>query len=231
MSCEQVRQLAPELALGIADGAERAAALRHLAECPACRRVVEDLSEVTDELLMLAPEREPPAGFESRVLARIRPPQPLTLKPRRRRSLVAALAGAVTAAAVTAVLMLNAYDDERRIAAHYRATLAQAHGSYFEAATLRSASGARAGVVFAYRGTPSWIFVVVERPFRATASGGELVLDGGRRVPLPSLRIDPARGSAGQALPVDLHDVAVVRLGSGSGADALTARLPHARDR
>ena len=73
MSCEHTRQLAAELALGIADGADRARALQHLGECAECRRAVEELSGVTDELLMLAPERQPPVGFESRVLARLQP--------------------------------------------------------------------------------------------------------------------------------------------------------------
>ena len=41
MSCEQTRRLAAELALGIADGAERAEALHHLAGCAECRRAVE----------------------------------------------------------------------------------------------------------------------------------------------------------------------------------------------
>ncbi|MEN3283836.1 MAG: hypothetical protein V7607_4976, partial [Solirubrobacteraceae bacterium] len=73
MSCDRTRELAAELALGILDGEHRAQALRHLAECPECRHAVEELTAVADELVMLAPEREPPAGFESRVLARLQP--------------------------------------------------------------------------------------------------------------------------------------------------------------
>src|SRR4051795_797936 len=76
MSCEHTRALTAELALGIADGADRAQALRHLAECANCRRELEQLSAVADELLMLAPERQPAAGFESRVLARLEPAPP-----------------------------------------------------------------------------------------------------------------------------------------------------------
>jgi hypothetical protein len=71
MTCEEIRHLAPEIALGIADGEERAEALRHLSTCPDCQRVVDQLSEVADELLVLAPAQEPPAGFESRVLQAI----------------------------------------------------------------------------------------------------------------------------------------------------------------
>src|SRR5919106_1631725 len=71
LSCEEARALAPELSLGSATGDERARVLHHLASCPDCRRLVSELSAVADELLLLAPAHEPPAGFESRVLARL----------------------------------------------------------------------------------------------------------------------------------------------------------------
>jgi anti-sigma factor RsiW len=79
--CEELREQAPELALGIVEGEERGRALEHLADCPDCRRRVEELSEVADELLLLAPHKEVPVGFESRVLSRVLPSPP----PRRRR--------------------------------------------------------------------------------------------------------------------------------------------------
>ena len=60
-SCEEVRALA-ELALGIAVGDERARVLEHLLACPACRRHLEELSSVADDLLLLAPTQEPPVG-------------------------------------------------------------------------------------------------------------------------------------------------------------------------
>ena len=72
MSCDEVRDLAPEIALGTIDGEERAEALRHLATCAECRRLVDQLSEVADELLMLAPVEEPSLGFESRVVEALR---------------------------------------------------------------------------------------------------------------------------------------------------------------
>jgi hypothetical protein len=74
MSCEQVRELACELAIGIADGQQRDAALRHAAACPGCRRLVAELSSVADELLLLAPSREPPPGFAARTVAGISRP-------------------------------------------------------------------------------------------------------------------------------------------------------------
>ena len=74
MSCEQVRELAPELTIGIADGQQRDAALRHAATCPDCRRLISELSSVVDDLLLLAPSHEPPPGFAARTAASISPP-------------------------------------------------------------------------------------------------------------------------------------------------------------
>lgn len=229
MSCEHTRQLAAELALGIADGADRARALEHLAECAECRRAVEELSTVTDELLTLAPERQPPVGFESRALARLQPRAMVPQRLRRRPGLLAAATSAAVAAAVAAAIVLGATSDDRRLADHYRAALAAAHGSDFEAAPLRAPGQVRAGVVYGYRGSPSWIFVAIYRPYRSTGYTVELAMRSGRRVPLPSLRLDPQTGSAGQAIPVDLHLVTSIRLVGAARGDVLDAQLPHAR--
>ena len=74
MSCEQVRELAPELTIGIADGQQRDAALRHAATCPDCRQLISELSSVMDDLLLLAPSHEPPPAFAARTVASISPP-------------------------------------------------------------------------------------------------------------------------------------------------------------
>jgi hypothetical protein len=235
MSCDQTRQLAPELALGIADGAERAQALAHLAECADCRRAVAELSEVTDELLMLAPEREPPVGFESRVLARMQPepePEPAAPAPartrRRWRRAFQVLAPATAAAAIAVAVMFNVTSDDRRLADQYRSTLAEANGKYFEAAQLHGPGNVPAGVAYGYRGHPSWVFVTVRPRYRSTATDyeAELALKSGRRIPLPSLKIDPSTGSGGQAIPVDLHRVASVRLVGPERGDVLEADMP-----
>jgi hypothetical protein len=231
MSCEHTRQLAAELALGIADGAQRARALRHLAECAECRRAVEELSAITDELLTLAPEREPPLGFESRVLARLQPSPPAATAPRARRwrRVLAPVAAAGAAALAAVAIVLAATGDDRRLAAHYRATLAAAHGSAFDAARLQAPGRVPAGVVYGYRGAPSWVFVALYRPYRSTAYTLELAMSSGRRVALPSFRLDPRTGSAGQTIPVDLRQVSTIRLIGVRRGDVLEASLASAR--
>src|ERR687893_679323 len=102
MTCDELEQLAPEVALGTIGGQERAEALRHLATCGDCRRLVDQLTTVADELLMLAPVQEPPLGFESRVIDALGF-QPRTPRRRLGRRLLAWLGPPVAAAAVTAV--------------------------------------------------------------------------------------------------------------------------------
>src|SRR3954463_9399291 len=113
MGCEPTRELAAELALGVADGEQRARALRHLAECAECRRAVDELSQVADDLLLLAPEHDPPPGFESAVLARVQPPPAREHITRRHRRVLAPLATAAVAAAATAAIVLHATGDDR----------------------------------------------------------------------------------------------------------------------
>ncbi len=60
-----------EMALGVLDPEERTSVLTHLANCPACREELLELSAVADRIAAQAPLAEPPAGFEDRVLARI----------------------------------------------------------------------------------------------------------------------------------------------------------------
>jgi anti-sigma-K factor RskA len=76
MSCDEFAAVAAELALGVLTGRERAAALAHLDGCESCRELVRELTTTGEELLALLPSREPPAGFETRVLERIGLPAP-----------------------------------------------------------------------------------------------------------------------------------------------------------
>ena len=219
--CEETREVLTELALGIADGAERARVLEHVAECTDCRRELERRSAIADGLLELAPEEEPPPGFELGVLRSIEPPAaPRAPLLRRRLAFVAAVA---TAVAITAGAMLVGFRDERRIADHYRATLAQAGGTYFGATRFADPAGRPGGVLFTYRGNPSWILVTVERPQRESVERAEIVDRGGRRIALASFRL--ADGAWGGSIPVDLRRVAAVHLVDGDGRSVLVATL------
>lgn len=217
--CEEIRELAPELALGIVEGEERGRALKHLADCPDCRRRVEDLTEVADELLLLAPEKEAPVGFESRVLRRVLPAP----RPRRRRRLGLVLAPAAAALAAVAIT-LGIVSDDLDLASDYRQTLEEANGRGFYASPLQSDGGARAGTVFSYVGSPNWLLITVDPAYRGDPQSAKLVMDDGRQIPLRWFHLD-ASGSSGGGVAVDLHHVSVVRLLPASGGQPLIARF------
>jgi Putative zinc-finger len=218
--CEETRELLADLALGIADGAERARVLEHVADCPDCRRELERLSAVADELLVLAPEQEPPLGFEVSVLRNIHPREERRGWLLRRLAVVGAVAAAV---AITAGAMLVGFRDERRLADQYRSALAEAHGTYFGARRLEDAAGRSGGVLFTYRGAPSWIVVTVSPSYRGSLERAELVDRGGRRIPLRSFQL--ADGAWGGSIPVDLREVAAVHLVEENGRSVLVAEI------
>jgi Putative zinc-finger len=104
--CGDTRELLPELAAGVAAGDDRARALRHLSGCAACRGELDALAIVADEMVAWAPAVEPPAGFESAVLARLGP-RPGRWSPRRSPRMVTAVgvAAAVGALAGAATVL------------------------------------------------------------------------------------------------------------------------------
>jgi hypothetical protein len=218
--CEETRELAAELALGTVEGEERGRALQHLAECPDCRAEVEKFSEVADELLLLAPHREAPVGFESRVLSELLPaPQP---KRRRRRRLALALAPAAAALAAVAITLGIVWNDVQT-GRNYDGILEKANGKQFEAYSLYGGQSF-AGTAFSYEGAPNWLLITVDPAHRADLRSAQLVMDDGRQVPLNWFHLDPT-GSSGGGIPVDPNHVSVLRLLPGAGGEPLVAHF------
>lgn len=87
-SCDDFDGEAADLALGHVGEPRRSDLMHHAGNCAACDRRFADLVTIADRMLELAPEAEPPAGFETRTVAR------MSASPSRRRVPRAALAGA-----------------------------------------------------------------------------------------------------------------------------------------
>jgi hypothetical protein len=202
LECAEARELFPELAAGVAAGDERARALGHLSGCPACRREFAGTAEVIDELLWLVPEHDPPAGFESSVLARLTPAVP----PRRRPRLLWAASIAAAAALAAGTVWWQTTDD-RKLAGDYRHTLAVAHGHGLSAAPLLLAGGAETGTVFAYEGAPSWIYIT----FRSAPPQGRydvrLLTRDGRRLALRPFTARPGGTAWGSTIQVPIREI------------------------
>jgi hypothetical protein len=220
--CEPVRELAAELALGIADGEDRARALEHLADCAECRATVERLTAVADELLLLAPAEEPPPGFEAQVAESMRPaPRRERLRHRLALPAVAALGAAVLAAGAVWL----ALGDDRDLADSYREALAVADGDYFDAAPLELPGGKQVGYVYGYQGRASWVLALVYDGVEAGEYQLELVAEGGEKLPLVGLEIVGDEGSAGAATPIDYSDLTEVRLLDERGREVADSEL------
>ena len=109
LSCAEVRELAPELALGILGGAERAEVVLHINGCARCQAYVAELTEAADAIPQLVPEAEPPAGFEARTLRRL--DEGRRRSRRRWVAAIAAVAAAVAIVSVTIVRVVEAGDE------------------------------------------------------------------------------------------------------------------------
>ena len=222
--CAAIREALPEVALGIADGEQRALALEHIAGCPDCRSELDQLSSLADELVALAPPREPPPGFENRVLDRLDVRQPARRPARRRlrRLAFAAIVPAVAAATALAISISNRSD--LRLASQYRAALMGAHGKYFQSAHLNTPTGQEAGIVFAYQGSPSWMFYTLDGRHGSGVYNEQIVTRSGTTLTLAPFRL--VNGSWGIATPVPVRDIALVKLTPKTGGATLTATLP-----
>ncbi|GAA0247470.1 hypothetical protein GCM10009527_050060 [Actinomadura nitritigenes] len=225
-ACAETRPLLPELAAGVAPADERARALRHLAGCGRCQRELEAQTALVDELFQLVPERQPPAGFEASVLA----PMQRRRRPRRLRDALALAASAVLVAGVAGGAAAGAVWKETRsdrdLASSYRKTLAVAHGRYLrtvpvDGTSAAPAGAAPAGYVFAYQGTPTWLFVTIGEAGRAGTYSMSLTTRDGRDVPIGAMSVKDGKGSWGRTIPVAVHDILLIRFHGPTGSDLL----------
>lgn len=214
--CEAVRAAAPELALGVVSGDERARMLDHVARCSECRETVIALANIGDELLTLAPDREPPIGFESRAISRLK------LRRRSRRWIGAVAAAAIVAGALSAGTVLWSTSEERDLGAHYKQALSQADGRYFGARELRTGADEKAGSVFVYAGRQSWVFVSFEDEREGTF-GAELETNDGETLRLGEVELSEEKRTWGTALPIELKDASELRIVSGGVVRYITA--------
>ena len=101
IDCGAFEESVGELVLDLLEPTRQAALLHHAAGCARCQAELNSLSAIADQLATAAPECEPPAGFEARVVATFTTPGAeggRTLPFVRRRPVVTALLAAAAAA-------------------------------------------------------------------------------------------------------------------------------------
>ena len=215
VGCAATRDAAPELALGILDGAERAEVLVHVASCPRCQRYVSELASVADGLARLAPEAEPPAGFARRVQAALG-----GSSRRARRRWTAGVAAAAVAAAIVATVVVPAVESGpgTRAAAPVLHSVAMVGGN-----------GVRVGDVAVSNTNPASIAVNVN--YAVSDGTYALVLRTGATAPhrIGSITIAEGRGQWIGAAAVPPHQDSTLGLAAAGGGWVCQAALTQAQ--
>jgi hypothetical protein len=175
VECSRIDERAEELALGLVDEPERGELLRHVDGCPRCRALLDDLAMTADQVLLLVPEAEPPAGFEARAVASMGPASADVEEraSRRRPRLVAA---AATAAALGGILARNSTSPDARAAALDRVGIDRV-----AAAPLRSPSGERVGDAIVLEGARPSLWMSLDEARPGESYRCEVVLADGSR--------------------------------------------------
>ena len=212
--CAEVRELAPELALGIVGGPDRADALQHASECGPCRALVGELAEAADALPLLAAEAEPPPGFEERVLAALRAPR----RRNRRRSaaLIAVAAAAATIVSIVGVRVVESVQESNHVVTA---------ASDVRSARMNGANGLEVGNVFASNGRPSSVVVNVNYWVPSGTYGIEF-RNGATEKRLGDVSIRDGHGSWGGVAALPGGAAGSIVLVGADGAVVCEARLP-----
>ncbi|HET9075677.1 MAG TPA: hypothetical protein VFN68_01990 [Acidimicrobiales bacterium] len=216
-TCEGFRHVSAELALGLADAHERAAVLAHLERCPTCRAEIRQLSDVADALAAMAPPAEPPAGFESRVLAnlaRLKHPPAGWRLPSRRLLQLAAAAVLVAMVGVGGWLLGAASSPAPTIDAGHLVT------------AKLVASGRTVGdVVVDTDGTP-WMSMHLEMGGTSGRFTCRITTASGRSEEMGSFPVSAGTGAWAAALPAGVGSIRTAEVVDPAGRIMASASLP-----
>ncbi len=215
--CASCRDLAPELAMGLVTGRERATAVAHLQECADCRRHLASLTRLHDEVRSMVPPVDPPVGFEARVLARIG-----RRRSARRWPWIAAAAAVVVAAFLAGAAVAA------RTAAPAPAPLAAGVQTVLAAPLV--AGGRDVGHVYVHENR-SWLYMYLEdAPDTGPLRCAVLRRDGSVADTAP-LRLVDGDAVWGGPIPAEGTVPAAVQVTDAAGTVVAIAQLPEAGPR
>ena len=252
MTCAELADVAAELALGVLTGRERARALAHLDRCETCREDVRQLLATSEQLIGLLPEREPPVGFETRVLSRLgfpvpqpgttspgTTPQPGTAPqpgsalpgpaaPATRRPAVGAGAPwtrRLLAAAAAIVVLAGVAVGGWGFGRSTAAHPAPAAQAALSSAVFVTPGHHSAGEVFVYRGAPSWLYMSVDLPSGDGMVSCQLIGSNGKVTTVGSFQLANGYGAWGSPDPWTPSSIQGARLVAADGTVLAVASL------
>ena len=205
---EALRANLHEYALGTLDGRARGELAGHVDQCAECAKELTELNQAVDTLLALPGGAEPPVGFETKVMERIRLARPRTLQ--RLRPV------AYAAAAIVIVLSAVGWAVEHRDSS-------SSHPTPIMAERALVANGARVGAVYVYTGTPTWMFVKVNDAHAPATVRCVVITSSNARRTIGTYALVAGRGGWGASVPVAFSKMSGLELTSTSGT--VIARL------
>jgi hypothetical protein len=221
VSCEQFDDAVDQLAVGALVEPERSAMLTHAASCPSCEANLNALAGLADRLLLLAPELEPPAGFEAAAVARMQTaaaPSATTKadEPRRPRWrwMAAVAAAAVVALLAAGVLVVG------RATQHPAATATVSRGE------IVTPTGADIGTAAIYARPVPYVLLNLYAQPRGGRLSCELQTAKGRRMVVGSWDYEDVRGGVwASGIDRSLTAAVLMRIVDQQGTVMATASL------
>jgi hypothetical protein len=215
--CESIEDELIELSLGILGGRRRSEVLAHVGSCGRCSAELQRLSIVADALLQLAPEIEPPLGFELRLAERLQKNRTLH-RSRHHRWVV----GALSAAALLAVVLGIGLATLGASRGHNEKTWSTTANL---TSTAAGSGGPVLGKVFVSAGHPGWMVISVDRGAWSGEVTCEVMLVGGKVEIVGRFKLTDGYGTWGAPLTSSADEVRGARLVAPDGTVVATAHL------
>jgi|SRR5579872_4424661 len=211
-SHDALRASLAECALGILDGRERAVVMAHVETCEECEGDLLALSATSEALLTVPVAQDPPLGFESRVMDRIRASDTsVTRLGWRPLQLVAA--AAVLMAAFGVGWALDHATSAPGTTNAVRSDIVERN---------LVSNGRTIGAVYVDTARPSWMFVSIDAPGAPSRIRCEVVTTSGRHDLVGTFWLSGGYGAWGKRLDVPWSSVRTVEISTTSGVRIAT---------
>jgi hypothetical protein len=215
--CQGYSEDLAELALGVLTGRDRARALSHVESCPRCAEELEQLARVADTILQVAPESEPPLGFEVRLFERMGVADVRRRRFRRSHWIPVSVAAAAAALALGLGMGLSSTPSPTALAGPQQHT-AKVSGDLVE-------NGRPVGHVAAFGGSKPWMSMTLADSTARGTVNCVVVTDDGVTDHVGTFVARQGYGAWSAPLSVNPADLRTAEVVSPSGTVIATATL------